>query len=910
MVKTANCVFFAPEAKTQQSRTKHPKKPIRRLHMSETQKDPNERPILINLEHGESSKAIDIESLIQRRHYQSLRAQIEEHLSALPSIAPCAEGSEEHEQPYGSGWTQFIDGSRGAGKSTFLRSVIELLKNDSELKSKIAFIAVIDPSRIERSEIILLVILQRLWSRVDAVLKDRRQAKDVSLHDEWRKAFKSVAGGLSLFEKNYHPLNDLDPELFMNLGLERADHGFNLRRNLHRLFALACRILRVQGLVFGFDDADTDATHGINLMECIRKYLDTPRVLVLATGDLELYSLLVRQHFAKTVTGKQETALELQPSERQSDKAAQYLRMIDHLEEQYLLKLFPISKRIQLQPLGQLEQHDCYQVTHSQWKKEKAERIKINAKKFIEILIKRGMRTKNKSDIANYTEFLLSQPLRSILQVMAHCAPHLDNPASHESTAWSPALSKELRRSLQALALTGLYKFSVDTDAIAANELPALCQAVFDLSLQDGDLDTAPYLRPMSADPAIQASFAALAAEVADFCARQPGTALRYLLRGPANISLYALAQPDFYTENEIHTFKSYMGIGRKEDSLDWARRTTAVIAHHHSNSKTRGVMPGVIRLDIKAEKPKLTAEAAIKEAIKKTTHIQGTQPLPFFALCMLNVTQSTDRRSYASIFALIGMIEKLLSADSDEEVQQVFYRTYPARTISAPPWDSSLKIKSTPTKPTTSEEISTPSKPTTPEEISNQNKDESIKLWDSIRTWRKSVSVDLSEKILPSSIFIGKVWTRLFSSLNSAAASLRAETDFAKIIEIFTLCVINAFLIEEAEHHLLEKPKAQASLDLNQRTNPKTSAANFVQKLIAIEPKRNSFPFTAIMATCPLLLGLLNSQENYAKALLPLFPVGGTEETIQTLLCSEDHYALMQKLSIVGAKSSTVDTK
>ena len=73
--------------------------------------------------------------------------------------------------------------------------------------------------------------------------------------------------------------------------------------------------------------------------------------MVLVVGDLELYSLLVRQRFAKTVAGKPEAALDLQRSSKQGDRSAQYLRMIDHLEEQYLLKLFPINRRMQLQPL-------------------------------------------------------------------------------------------------------------------------------------------------------------------------------------------------------------------------------------------------------------------------------------------------------------------------------------------------------------------------------------------------------------------------------------------------------------------------------------------------------------------------------------------------------------------------------
>lgn len=458
----------------------------------------------------------------------------------------------------------------------------------------------IDPSRIEDGEIPLLVILQELRKQVDLVLKGKLRFDDQSLRNEWRQAFRGVAGGLSLFSKDFHPLNDLDPEIFLDWGLERASDSLKLRDGLHRLFDLACRILEVKALVLGFDDADTDSTLAIPLLECIRKYLDTPRVMVLVTGDLELYSLLIRQRFGKTVAGKPEAALDLQRRSAQGDRSAQYLRMIDHLEEQYMLKLFPIRRRIHLQPIWNVISRDNFRVTREDW------RAAFSMKEMVGALVKHGLRVKTQSDIALYTEFLLKQPLRSVMQVMERCASHFSDltPENLEHLSWSEKLSSDLSRSLQALALTSLYKHSVDTDSIGARELPALTQAVFNLSLKEGDLDTAPYLRPMSGDQSIKACFAALAGEVPNFCAQKPGVALRYMLRGPGSVSLYTLAKSALGGSELSQTlepdtrFTSYMGVGRGEDSLDWARRATAVIAMPYSKNYTgRVVIPGVIGL-------------------------------------------------------------------------------------------------------------------------------------------------------------------------------------------------------------------------------------------------------------------------------------------------------------------------
>lgn len=835
--------------------------------------------ITIRLDEGESAKPLPADQLVQRQRYEHLRDQIIKHLSTL--------GAFQDDYPAGSGWTQFLDGTRGAGKSTFLSSAKIALEAESDLKGQMAFIALIDPSRIERSEIILLVILQHLRKRVEDVLKERRRPEDDRLREEWRLTFRGVAGGLSLFAKGYHPLDDLDPDLFLDWGLERASDSTSLRTKLHRLFDTACRILGVNALMLAFDDADTDSSHAVPLLECIRKYLDAPIVMVLLTGDLELYSLLVRQHFAETVAGKREAALELQRRSTQGDRSAQYLRMIDHLEEQYLLKLFPIRRRMQLQPLWNVMLGANCRVTHPALGTESSPVADV-----IHAIVRRGLRVKTGPDVTVYVEFLLKQPLRSVFQVMANCMPHLgiSSPSAIEPAPWSAELTTALSRSLQALALTSLYKFSVDTDAIAAQELPALTQAVFELSLLDGDIDTALYLRPMSAESDMKASFAALAAEVPNFCAKRPGTALRYMLRGPGSVSLYSLARdqpgPAASAEDRIHQFKSYMGIGRREDSLDWARRATAVIAQPYSISpKARVILPGVVGLSRKGRKSEHTARTAIRLAVES----DSIQQLPVFALSIVDVASGAGMRTYGSIFTLVGLIEKLLSADSKvvQDARTIFDRAYPSLTVSAPTWSQ--------TSTADLEETEAPKSAKLGSEFSKQEK-----LWESIDSWRQS-ALQLADVTLPSAIFLGKVWTRLFFSIQSASEALRPRADFGEVMEIFALCVINAFLVEEAEHHLSGSPSTSLPEFRIDRNNPRTSASWFVDKLKSVQLRRNEFPMTSVMATCPLLLGLLDAKLGYADALRSLFPDSTETASIEEMLRPKELTELLRKVSVAG---------
>lgn len=852
--------------------------------MKTTQPTENPADVLIELHHGDNTKALKISEMVQRHHYDDLRRQITTYIDSVDIVRW---GSQP---PSGSGWTHFIDGSRGAGKSTFMQSVRAALKDDSELKFKLAFIAVIDPSRIEQSEIILLVILQRLGQSVEEALRATRSIEHEDLRSQWRKAFKGVAGGLSLFAQGYHPLNDLDPELFLEWGLERTGDSFSLREKLHYLFDTACKILGVSALMFGFDDADTDATHAINLLECIRKYLDTPRLMVLVTGDMELYSLLANQHFAKTVAGQRESAIKIARNAEYGDRSSQYLRMIDHLEEQYLLKLFPLHRRVQLRPLWNLARHnEACMATFSGWEGRKVSIIELTRS-----IVRYGLRIKSESDVALYTEFLLKQPLRSVLQVLANSAPHLQWAPSNQIIGdWSPNLTEALRSALQALALSSLYKLSVDTNALTSKELHALTKAVFDLSLQDGDIDTAPYLRPMSAKQDIKVGFTALAAEVPNLCALQPGVALRYLLRGPGSVSIFNLASSYLRDkESETHysfssQFESYMGIGRKEDGLDWSRRATAAIALPYSvNYKARVVLPGVIglRKTTKDRNGELTARRVIQQAISD----ESIGRLPTYALSMITVVGGATNRTYASIFVLIGLIEKLLSSESLEEASAVFRRAYPSVTVSGPNWLKNSEVAA-------ADEVDDGQTSNIDEDSIESSKQ--TELWESIKSWLENTK-ELYPRTTPSGIFLGKVWTRLFYSLHNAADELKSQEKFDTIMEIFALCVINSFLIEESEHHLV----ANLDSDINiNRNNPRKSASDFVKKIGSASLDRLQLPYTAIMATCPLLLGLLDSRQGYEDAFFNLFPKNTSKEDIKFLLCQKPLKDLMEQVSLTG---------
>jgi hypothetical protein len=849
------------------------------------------RVIKIDLDQSDKNGVITADELIQRRPYFHLVDQIRNDLAVAEKIyfSKRIDPVENEKYPPGSGLSYFIDGTRGAGKSTFLRSAFASLIN---AKVKVTPLCYIDPSRIENSEIILLTVLKALAEEISKLIRTKSTLRDEPDHQKFRNLFKKLAGGLSLFAKDHNQLQYLDPELFLDHGLEKAGHSQDLRENFHALLDTACQLFGVNALVIAFDDADTKATHAIGVLECLRNYLDTPRLVVLVTGDLELYSLLVRDHFFSNLNHSH--------SDFGEDRRLQRLRMVDHLESQYLLKLFPIKRRLQLRPLWNLLQNPPeidggraqYAMTCSKWSDETSVRPPVDV---IDEIISLGLRIKEPNDVKLYREFLLKQPLRSVLQLLSRCAPHLSetqNDAVSWNLAWNEDLSESVREGLRAMALGSLYKFGIDVDAIAAHELPTLIDAVFELSNQDGDPDTAAYLRPQPSREDLKICFPALAADVAGLCARNPAALIQYMLAGPGSVSLfgYVLRRKPIGIEKELFKvqFKQYMGTGRKDDALNWARHATAIIAAPHKPAPSRALIDfGVIGLNKdrpEGAKQDTTGHKTIAQAIT------ARRTLPVFALSLVDVSGSSNR-TYASIFNILGIISRLLNVG---DVSKVLSKPFPPLSISCPEWEGGgINFEDDEDELERNLDGSQDDSVAKPSEL----------LLKQIELWIKE-SIQKQHSVTPSSILIGKIWTRMYFSLEKASYTLRASKfGPASLMQMFALCVVNAFLVEEADHHLSNN-SALYPVGRIDRSNPLTSAEKFIlKKFPIIAADRNQLPLTYIIATCPLILGLLKKSKPVEECISAL--ISPTENS-EFFLCNEKDWDAIEKTFIAGRWKKT----
>ena len=830
--------------------------------------------VVVDITRENPVKALDPKELIRITAYESLAKKIHDAVKSNWSRADNG----------GGGWNVFfIDGTRGSGKSTFLQTVIEELHKDKEKLSKdkicdvkLERLAYVDPTMIQTGEHILLSLLASLDKKVKARTRclecsgDGSYDRNGSPWESWRVHFQNIANGLALLGTSCRK-RDFDTEYFDEIilfdeKLNNAGSGLSLKEGLAKLFKTARELLGVDAFLVGLDDVDTNFDIGWEVLETIRRYGDIPGLIFLVTGDLQLYTHLVRdrhfRNFSDSVAKNDE--------QRIKERA----RMVDHLEQQYLLKIFPLHQRTQLVALWELLQESndiAYKLELGQSEKKrigkKSGENAIELQEAVEIMLTEGLSLGGqqlKSEIKRYVEYFLRLPVRSVLQILTRY--HNDEISASNQSALAGAMRSAM--------IGSLYKQGIDVEAISNDVFGKLVEAVFDVTLDGGDWDTGYYLRPDGREEYIRSSSFVLSAEVARACRGRPDRVLRYLLQGPGSVSLFAVAEKlrERRQGNERELFKEYFGLGREATARDWALRSPSVLQETQlENSSPLGIGCGMLKTnvrkpkDIKAEPTKINVLTKLPIASPLNEAIRSA------VSCMLGAQEN----QFLSFFNLLGAIEVLLEfkflhgsslTDTNDEIREVLKKLYSGSTVSVAHW-----LKGFDTARAAEEEDSD-------DETENEVLEEGLS--GLILKWFKFIDKKvLLEKIQPSSLLLGKIWARTFFGLSSIAGQSinRSRTRSGNIWKIMSLnisCFLNAVLTEETLYgqELEDKDVFFNILDKISRKNPSTSLKEYKKNFYATfgdignrnmsgetgwamqEKIIQRFPLFVLFASCPLL--------------------------------------------------------
>lgn len=239
-----------------------------------------------------------------------------------------------------------VFGDRGVGKTSFLLSIRDKYQADDN----VAIMPFIDPTLIEEKGHIFLLIISIIDEMVRKRLDDADEQRD-ELKYEWVNIKKNLAKGLPSLDTvglTYQEPQWQEDEYIMNQGIESVKAAFHLERNFHKLIDKALEILNKKALMMFFDDIDVDFKKGWNVLECIRKYLTSPKLIVLMSGNMKLYSKNVRRHQWENF-GKAILKNEVDGNE---EKIEEYTRLVNEIEGQYFLKILRSENRIYLYSLA------------------------------------------------------------------------------------------------------------------------------------------------------------------------------------------------------------------------------------------------------------------------------------------------------------------------------------------------------------------------------------------------------------------------------------------------------------------------------------------------------------------------------------------------------------------------------
>ena len=296
--------------------------------------------------------------------------------------------------------TILINGKRGVGKTSFILSMMDALVDELD----ICVLNIIDPTLIETKEHVFLNIITSIKDRVENYSKHAQNYhydNNDSLR-EWKNSLKNLAGGLSILDGvGTNHLEDSmwdSPELILEKGLSNSKQGKDLEENFHKFIDESLQIIGSKAFFLVLDDIDTSLEKGISIMETLRKYLTSPKLIISILGDIDLYSILSRQLQWEKIDSKK-ILIQYEGKEK-------YIPQIEHLEEQYLIKILKPENRIDLDNLFDLK--DNIKIKNDN-------NITLNG--YLDNVVEEIYLTNNNYK-KYYIETILTQSIRSVFQIL------------------------------------------------------------------------------------------------------------------------------------------------------------------------------------------------------------------------------------------------------------------------------------------------------------------------------------------------------------------------------------------------------------------------------------------------------------------------------------------------------------
>ena len=244
-------------------------------------------------------------------------------------------------------------GGRGTGKTSVMLSYMQMLESDERLdeadKEKHCYfhcLPMIDPSHISKDETIIDVILSKMYTKFELLVKrEECRVREKFSIDDQRELYQGFEDVYKAVRSLCKDRNGRYSEMEYLEGLRHTAAGVDLHDKLDSLIykylsifcePSSCGNKPSAFLVISVDDLDLNISKGFSICEDLRKYLNFPNVIILFSVNMDQLSDIVKQEYISAFkTARSETDLEL-------------IESIPNMASKYLEKLIPYERRCAL----------------------------------------------------------------------------------------------------------------------------------------------------------------------------------------------------------------------------------------------------------------------------------------------------------------------------------------------------------------------------------------------------------------------------------------------------------------------------------------------------------------------------------------------------------------------------------
>jgi len=790
----------------------------------------SQHKIIINLQESSNAKEFETGNRIHPIEFERAKLLINRGIERATKYKDqdkrCKDQDNKNNSRQRNNDTISILGSRGSGKTSFLLSLLKYYKNKEEDKDSAEVLEIIDPTLIEEKGHVFLTIL----SLIEEAVCKKIKLNDCSPNDanyclkkEWKDKLRKLADGLPSIDGIGLSMNDTnwqDAEFIMDRGLKSVKAAKDLEVNFNDLVACALKTLEKKAFIITLDDIDVDFRKGWPVLETIRKYLTSPQIIVLLSGDLKLYSKAIRKQQWKNF-GK---ALLINEADR-LHKKYEYNDLVSEMESQYLQKIIKPENRIRLTTL--YEKINLYKL-NIVLEDTIIPDIKIMPF-YNQALAIFGIHNEYQAEA--YTSFLLNLPIRTQIQFLKELE---ELKMSETTNVIDPFLSD-------------LYEKEVDVDLA---RLPKMLNAIIlKLLIKEQILSDAYQLQPTTTGASLNGSLTAMSFLFSQQLNRNPNLIFDYLIKiGYVRNLLSNIG----YAENtdkkgttllkpSIEGLCYHSGIFQDKVLRDVVGNMNAYIESIPGGNENKN---GIIYLKATAKRDK-SSNVKSKGRIdfefgvgdNKTTTQQQT--LAFIPLSISEFIEKKYSSLTFSIYRLLGSIGELIWKVDLNDLENGFLELSQLRTY---PMVSFEKGFSNLTNEDDYNEIKT-----IKDEVGN------TELMNWFMEWRLAFSsVDKKNSYSPH--LLGKISTRIYYSFNSIKNEKDCNLNLGVATHRRIIALMNAILIEDVR----ENCSHSQGLNIN---NAVTKDAVLINNLdFANSLKEIDFSFSKWMLSCPLFLLYLDS--------------------------------------------------